>query len=131
MSGHLATVTTTEEFKFLFDRNITQGFIAASDSLKEGDFRWKAGPEKDMVVSPTFWGSKQPDDAGSGEDCVEINGRWNDFPCSAPRNWIIEFECMTGSVVNGFCISKSACLIDSKGDTSCFGVIRNLNRANQ
>ncbi len=125
MSGHLATVTTTEEFKFLLDHKITQGYIGASDQAKEGVFRWITGPEKDRVVSPTFWGSKQPDDAGSGEDCVEINGRWNDFPCSTPRNWIIEFECLTGSIVNGFCTSKSACLIDSKVDTSCFVSFRN------
>ena len=65
-----------------------------TDILKRYRFVYNNGRTVDYVN----WNSHEPNNAGNGEDCVELlaaekwkmaKGKWNDLPCSSgyPRNF--------------------------------------------
>jgi hypothetical protein len=115
MSGHLVTVTSDEEFNFLIGINYTSGYIGASDQDTEGIFRWTAGPDAGVILSKAHWNNGEPNDgAVNGEDCVEIDGKWNDIDCNEKRNWFIEFECQPNNSLNITCPSRSCFLYNLK-----------------
>jgi hypothetical protein len=105
MSGHMVTVTSDEEFSFLIGINYTSGYIGASDQDTEGIFRWIAGPDAGVILSTAHWNNGEPNNDLKGEDCVEIEGKWNDIDCSEKRNWFIEFECQSDNALNITCPS--------------------------
>ena len=57
----------------------TYWWLGATDADYEGNFAWMSG----APWSYTNWNSGEPNDYGSGEDCVHLtyNGKWNDLPC--------------------------------------------------
>ncbi len=108
MSGHLVTVTSDAEFNFLIGINYTSGYIGASDQETEGIFRWIAGPDAGVILSKAHWNNGEPNSGTiHGEDCVEIDEKWNDIECDRGRNWLIEFECLSNNSLNITCPSKS------------------------
>ncbi|HJQ08212.1 MAG TPA: lectin-like protein [Candidatus Saccharimonadales bacterium] len=96
-TGYLATMTSDEENTFVADRLTTAGWMGASDSAIEGDWKWVNGPESGTSFwsgtstgSPVGgqyenWGSGEPNNAGN-EDCAQFlsggSGEWNDLPCT-------------------------------------------------
>ena len=104
MSGHLVTITSVDEFNFLSSKNMTMGYIAASDQNTEGVYTWMAGPENGTVVSPAFWNTGQPANSSAALDCVEASSpRWNVIACTTISNWYIEFECAPSNLTNATC----------------------------
>jgi flagellin-like hook-associated protein FlgL len=98
LHGYLATITSAEEQKFVFDsiKNPSSMWIGASDRQQEEDWKWMTGPEAGTLFfqsgSPvngqySNWAQNQPDNAGFGfgEDYVQLfyeplTGTWNDLP---------------------------------------------------
>lgn len=97
-TGYLATITSQNENDFVAARLSNAGWMGASDSGSEGVWRWAVGPESGTQFwsgasgGSTFggnyanWGTGEPNDAGSNEDCGQFlaggSGKWNDLPCT-------------------------------------------------
>jgi hypothetical protein len=68
----------------------SQWWTGGTDAAVEGTWRWRDG----TTWSYTNWAAGEPNDSGTGEDCLQL-GRWldytwNDEPCSAAYRWICE-----------------------------------------
>ncbi|XP_067173445.1 low affinity immunoglobulin epsilon Fc receptor-like [Apteryx mantelli] len=86
----LATIGTSQEQAFvttLVPRHDV--WIGLHDRSTEGTFEWADG----SPLSYQNWARQQPDEAGTGEDCVTmgVGGRWADRACaSSPGGWLCE-----------------------------------------
>lgn len=104
-TGYLATITDQVESDFVWDHLQATGWIGASDSAVEGEWRWETGPEAGTQFwSGNFsgnpvggqynkWAEEEPNNSGGGEDCAQFwnEGDWNDLVCSTPRPFVVEF----------------------------------------
>ncbi|WP_254454485.1 T9SS type B sorting domain-containing protein [Flavobacterium sp. M31R6] len=105
LKGYLATITTLDEAKFIGEQLSGNGWIAGSDALKEGEWRWQSGPEMGTIfwnglqagytTTFAYWNNyKEPDNGGiidfikrpGVEDYAYITdpnngqkGTWNDL----------------------------------------------------
>ena len=59
--------------------NANNWWVGLTDKSQEGDFVWESG----HPLTIQQWYSGEPNDHGSGEDCVHLNayGKLNDYPC--------------------------------------------------
>lgn len=112
--GYLATITTQQEHDFVMQRVTGDGWIGASDSAVEGQWRWVAGPEglEDSGQGRLFWtglgngtptpgqftnwATNEPNDTNDDEDCAQLRtsagGKWNDLPCTTSLPfYIVEY----------------------------------------
>jgi hypothetical protein len=87
--GVLAAIDDSDENALLTAALSGTAWIGLNDHVTEGDFLWPGGFEPAW----TNWNTGEPNDHGSGEDCVELrtNGVWNDQTCSSDRTFICEF----------------------------------------
>ncbi len=97
LAGHLATVTTQDEFDFLVSTFAPYHiWIGGNDYQVEGVFRWVAGPEAGQLVNMTngFWAPNQPDNHQNNEDCMDFwdHSRLNDHACSHVFAYFVEYE---------------------------------------
>lgn len=111
MQGYLATVTSSAESAFISTRLEGQGWMGASDTAVEGDWRWVTGPENGTAFwsgtstgsavggAFTNWNSGEPNNVGD-EDYGQflLNGKWNDLPVSngAIQGYVVEYGGMQG-----------------------------------
>ena len=66
-------------------------WIGARDEVTEEKFAWEStGTE----LSYFNWYDGEPNNAGSGEDCVEVSNfqQWNDLDCEEYRMFVCEFD---------------------------------------
>ncbi len=105
--GYLATILSQEENDFVADRLQGDGWMGASDSVQEGNWKWVTGPENGTqfwsgaaggsAVGGNYenWAGSEPNDHGVGEDCGQFyvtNGTWNDLPCDySISGYVVEF----------------------------------------
>ncbi|EPY84600.1 mannose-binding protein A precursor [Camelus ferus] len=83
-AGFQATVATprnAEENKAIQDVAQDSAFLGITDEVTEGQFAYVTGGR----ITYSNWKSNEPNDHGSGEDCVVLlsDGLWNDISCSA------------------------------------------------
>ena len=73
-------------------RNI---WLGATDQAVEGTWVWAQSGAN--VDGPTDWFPGEPNDHGSGEDCLEVRhnrrkGQWNDISCDQRKPFICQKE---------------------------------------
>ncbi len=110
-TGYLATITSQAENDFVAARLQGDGWIAGSDEVSEGVWKWVAGPENGDTFwngasggsSPpgqyANWSSGEPNDwsnGNPGEDCVQFyisSTQWNDLNCTGNNltGYVAEF----------------------------------------
>ena len=69
------------------DGNTARPWIGANDIAVEGVWREGSDPSSPLV-SYFNWHDNEPNNAGPGEDCVEVrdDGLWNDDKCATKTN---------------------------------------------
>lgn len=108
-TGYLATITSQSENDFVADRLDNAGWMGASDSTQEGNWKWVTGPENGtqfwsgnyngVAVGGQYenWNTGEPNDSGNNEDCGQFlsggSGLWNDLPCSGTTlpGYVVEY----------------------------------------
>lgn len=96
--GQIVSIHGTEQQRWLQETaaGLKAGadwWIGLDDRDTEGVFTWQDGSTVDFES----WGSGEPNDWGTGEDCVymTLEGAWNDYTCAGTRNYI----CALGPVL--------------------------------
>jgi len=103
MQGHLATITSQAENDFvsaLIPATEIPGYavwLGGSDAGHEGQWQWTSGTEAGQDVGYTNWNSGEPNNAGGGEDSLEmygfgLSGLWNDQPATSLRYYVVEYQ---------------------------------------
>ena len=69
-------------------KGVTRFWIGIHDTTNEGNFTYDSDGQK---IGYKNWFPNEPNNIGSGEDCVEImGGNWNDLPCNRKRSFVCE-----------------------------------------
>lgn len=101
MSTFVRVLPVVHIFRDIISRNIVKvdkrgPWIGLDDIQREGVMVWTDGGS--TASATTVWYPGEPNNNGSGEDCVHIlntdNGKLvlNDLPCSTEVNYICEVE---------------------------------------
>lgn len=133
--GYLATITSQDENDYVAARLTGEGWMGASDSATEGDWKWVDGPEngtsfwsgasEGSAVGENYqnWNEGEPNDSvneqelDGGEDCAQFlaggTGKWNDLPCTGHKlqSYVVEFgndETLPQVVTKNVTVSISA-----------------------
>ena len=90
VGSDLVVLEDAAENDLVYEASGSDMTIGLTDALVEGSFEWVDG----QPAAFTHWGEGQPDDAGDGEDCVELwpDGVWNDIPCDIEQGFVCEDE---------------------------------------
>ncbi|XP_057683847.1 galactose-specific lectin nattectin-like [Corythoichthys intestinalis] len=87
LGGNLVSINSRKENAIVVELiregagTVVDTWIGLHDAIEEGEFVWTDGE----VVNFKNFGMGQPDDSGSGEDCVEIEAddeMWDDDECT-------------------------------------------------
>ncbi len=114
MQGYLATVTSSAENDFIYDKILADAWLGATDEAQEGKWIWACGPEAGIQFwtgngsgSPVNgnyanWNTGEPNNSAGSypEHYMEIfgtgNGTWNDLRAGGTRGYVIEYGGMPG-----------------------------------
>lgn len=98
MSGHLVTISSSEEQEFIVNFLRSQKnspfctWLGFTDDKKEGDWKWVTGEE----VKYTNWGPGQPDNGYGCQNFAWIgwfnDGKWDDNLEGTKLPFIVEFD---------------------------------------
>jgi hypothetical protein len=93
LGGNLVRISSAEENGFLYHLfgdlgGSSRFWTGGNDREDEGTFVWSDGEP----LTYTDWRSGEPNDYGSGEDCLVINdgGTWNDGTCESEFGYICQ-----------------------------------------
>ncbi|CAH1265180.1 HGF [Branchiostoma lanceolatum] len=116
--GDLASVNSDAEWNWIIGQTLgsfPQYWIGLHDTAGEGTFVWSDR----SPVTVTYWNFGEPNNAGTGEDCVEIGGTsWNDSPCSNNNRYICEIRLETATIDCDFDTDVCGYTNDSTADFS-------------
>ncbi|XP_053442013.1 mannose-binding protein A-like isoform X2 [Nycticebus coucang] len=89
LQATVAAPRSSEENKAIQDVAKDTAFLGITDEATEGQFMYVTGGS----LSYTNWKKDEPNDHGSGEDCVIIlkEGIWNDISCASSFLAVCEF----------------------------------------
>uniref|UniRef100_A0A8D2AQZ9 Mannan-binding protein n=1 Tax=Sciurus vulgaris TaxID=55149 RepID=A0A8D2AQZ9_SCIVU len=89
LQATVATPKNAEENKAIQDVARDIAFLGITDEVTEGQFTYLTGGR----LTYSNWKTNEPNDHGSGEDCVIIlkEGLWNDISCSSSFLAVCEF----------------------------------------
>ncbi|MBZ3880517.1 Mannose-binding protein A [Sciurus carolinensis] len=89
LQATVATPKNAEENKAIQDVARDIAFLGITDEVTEGQFTYLTGGR----LTYSNWKTNEPNDYGSGEDCVIIlkEGLWNDVSCSSSFLAVCEF----------------------------------------
>ncbi|MEL6599634.1 MAG: lectin-like protein [Pseudomonadota bacterium] len=100
--GHLVTVTSKQEWKFLknlyssLELGTERFWLGGTDVTEEGTWRWAAGPESGTLIDYSVWAPGEPNDYGKGEDYMvgwwNGIGQWNDWYSSSEAGILVEYS---------------------------------------
>jgi prepilin-type N-terminal cleavage/methylation domain-containing protein len=105
--GHLAVITSVDEqFAARTAMSSAPAYIAGSDAITEGDWRFDAGPQlgtsfwsgggNGTAVAGHFnaWTDGEPNNAAGIENCAVLEswGFWNDVTCWHMAGFLVEYE---------------------------------------
>jgi len=93
LGGHLLTITSAREQRFIFEEFDANVWLGATDERIEGKWEWVTGEQ----WSYACWTAGQPDNAWEKEHWAEMvtwGGKpgWNDAPAITRRQYICEWE---------------------------------------
>lgn len=87
LGGNLASVHNLLEYRFMqaltkdTNGHLPDTWVGGFDAVKEGLWMWSDGSRFDY----THWNTGEPNNAGEGEDCLQMNAAseklWFDVPC--------------------------------------------------
>nr|KAF6304050.1 hypothetical protein mMyoMyo1_012837 [Myotis myotis] len=89
LQATVATPKNAEENKAIMDVAKDHAFLGITDEGTEGQFVYVTGGR----LTYSNWKKDEPNDFGSGEDCVILlkDGIWNDISCSSSFMAVCEF----------------------------------------
>ncbi|KAM5240188.1 mannose-binding protein A-like isoform 1-T1 [Hipposideros larvatus] len=89
LQATVATPKNAEENKAIQDVVPDVAFLGITDEVTEGSFMYVTGGR----LTYSNWKKDEPNDHGSGEDCVILlkDGLWNDISCSSSFLAVCEF----------------------------------------
>ncbi|KAM8776123.1 mannose-binding protein A-like isoform 1-T2 [Rhynchonycteris naso] len=89
LQATVATPKNAVENKAIQDVINDPAFLGITDEVTEGQFVYVTGER----LTYSNWKENEPNDHGSGEDCVILqkNGLWNDISCSSSFQAVCEF----------------------------------------
>ncbi|XP_054585313.1 mannose-binding protein A-like [Eptesicus fuscus] len=89
LQATVATPKNAEENKAIKDMANDHAFLGITDEATEGQFVYVTGGR----LTYSHWKKDEPNDCGSGEDCVLLlkDGCWNDVSCSSSFMVVCEF----------------------------------------
>lgn len=84
----LVTIDSKERNDFLATLGLTDAYIGASDTAKEGTWLWVTG----KALSFKSWNESEPNNSGGKENCAVFGaaGKWNDVPCDGERAFLCQ-----------------------------------------
>jgi hypothetical protein len=88
---HLVVVDDSAEMQGLAALIGSDVWLGYTDRITEGTFRWVNG----ATSSFTGWAANEPDNAGTGEDCVQQKrapSKWYDLPCTDALAYVCECD---------------------------------------
>ncbi|MEC7520416.1 MAG: lectin-like protein [Myxococcota bacterium] len=124
VGGELATIEDATENARVAGYTAYLGasaWIGFTDAAVEGSFEWLSG----STATYTNWNFREPNDAGSGEDCtvVRTDGRWNDANCDGSlAAYVCETRCGDGVLDAGEACDAGAANSNAPGSacrTNC------------
>ncbi|XP_063637996.1 mannose-binding protein A isoform X2 [Pan troglodytes] len=89
LQATVAAPKNAEENKAIQDVAKDTAFLGITDEATEGQFMYLTGGR----LTYSNWKKDEPNDHGSGEDCVILlnNGLWNDISCASSFIAVCEF----------------------------------------
>lgn len=89
LQATVATPKNAEENKAIQSVAKDSAFLGITDEVTEGQFVYVTG----RGLTYSNWKKDEPNDYGSGEDCVvlQTDGLWNDVSCSSSYLAVCEF----------------------------------------
>lgn len=87
LGADLASIHEKATNDFIFGEIEDRSFIGFNDVVSEGDFEWTDTTPVDFVV----WDGGEPNDAGSGQDCVvmrDAEPNWDDVTCGVGHFYV-------------------------------------------
>ena len=96
--GHLLTIASSKELDFVKETFVFESaWVAASDVVNEGSWKWTAGTLESQTVDESLFAENEPN-GDTSINCAMLTGEGlKDRPCTNVASYIVKFPGMNGS----------------------------------